>query len=1043
MTENAVAPRSTTDPRIETHREVRLALVMYGGVSLAIYMNGVSQELYHLVRATAPKRLVPEESEEPLVPTDQLSSTERVYRKLGQALELLIDTPTAAIKDIAESEPIRTRFVIDILSGSSAGGINAIFLAKALANNQSMEQLEALWMKEGDIAVLLNDTKSRVPGLTPERPPQSLLNSGRMYSILLDALDAEERSNPGQGTCDSPFVRELDLWITTTDLRGVVLPLKIANGIAFERRYRNVFHFVYGTEEASGGDRNDFTSDNNPILAFSARCTSAFPFAFRPMLFEDIAEPLSVTDGYRTIDLASSARSWSGFFKSYFPPVSEDVNPERQLPFLKRPFADGGALDNKPFTWATDTVLRRGADVPVDRKLIFIEPDPGHPELERTKQTRPDVLENFLLQGHSLPRQETIRQDIQTLIERNRTIDRVDRVLRGLAIDLLSIGEVDADTPDDGGPPQQSGDAWGRLGLSDEVEPRGQAYGGYHRLKVSAVTDDVSELIASVVGFDRDSDELLAIGYLVRSWRNQRYTYEPLTDSTGATRPTFNQFLVEFDLAYRLRRLMFLRRRINALDALNPSTVGVIATATPLTSEEILAWDADTRSAFRAELRLVKGMLSKILVQLRLLGRELCGRGNPHLAERLAQLDITEELLRSVIRPAEERGREDRAAEIVGERLPSFDEVGDELARLVRIGVPIPQRDRLPSTLESPYGTELAADRLEEALSGGGIATEVLRQYRQYFEDFDMVALPMLYGTDAGETDVIEIVRIAPEDATSIINERGSHFRVRKTRGWKYSHFGAFLSEEWRRNDILFGRLDAAECLINTFVPPSHPDRLVLLHEAQRAIILESLPLDRQISILGAEPDKLPDAELVKRFTHNYHVSEDLAPSVSLPILGRGVDIAGKMLDGVADEPGAMKKVTGWIARIGSVLAGIVALGIPGSGYGMVFRHIFPLLLAFEIVMAGLGLLFRSGTIARIGIAAVVLTLLTRVAVGVVTGFMQGKNRLVRAVLALVGLLAALAFIAVVAILLAGLGHGWTDLGTYWDDIKAFFDHVF
>ena len=35
-------------------REIRLAVVMYGGVSLAIYINGVAQELLALVRATAP-----------------------------------------------------------------------------------------------------------------------------------------------------------------------------------------------------------------------------------------------------------------------------------------------------------------------------------------------------------------------------------------------------------------------------------------------------------------------------------------------------------------------------------------------------------------------------------------------------------------------------------------------------------------------------------------------------------------------------------------------------------------------------------------------------------------------------------------------------------------------------------------------------------------------------------------------------------------------------------------------------------------------------
>ncbi|HWO08399.1 MAG TPA: hypothetical protein VNN80_02935, partial [Polyangiaceae bacterium] len=49
--------RSNGDPGepYECQQEIRLAVVMYGGVSLCIYINGVAQELLQLVRATAPK----------------------------------------------------------------------------------------------------------------------------------------------------------------------------------------------------------------------------------------------------------------------------------------------------------------------------------------------------------------------------------------------------------------------------------------------------------------------------------------------------------------------------------------------------------------------------------------------------------------------------------------------------------------------------------------------------------------------------------------------------------------------------------------------------------------------------------------------------------------------------------------------------------------------------------------------------------------------------------------------------------------------------
>ena len=33
-------------------RELRLALVCYGGISLAVYMHGITKEIWHLARAS-------------------------------------------------------------------------------------------------------------------------------------------------------------------------------------------------------------------------------------------------------------------------------------------------------------------------------------------------------------------------------------------------------------------------------------------------------------------------------------------------------------------------------------------------------------------------------------------------------------------------------------------------------------------------------------------------------------------------------------------------------------------------------------------------------------------------------------------------------------------------------------------------------------------------------------------------------------------------------------------------------------------------------
>src|SRR2546423_12542614 len=80
---------TTPNPNVDYTQEVRFAIVMYGGISLAIYINGVAQELLHVVRATAPAtRLDDARAMQPEAKYSDgdLTGSERVYRKIGQML---------------------------------------------------------------------------------------------------------------------------------------------------------------------------------------------------------------------------------------------------------------------------------------------------------------------------------------------------------------------------------------------------------------------------------------------------------------------------------------------------------------------------------------------------------------------------------------------------------------------------------------------------------------------------------------------------------------------------------------------------------------------------------------------------------------------------------------------------------------------------------------------------------------------------------------------------------------------------------------------
>ena len=136
---------------------------------------------------------------------------------------------------------------LSMLSPASAkGGINGVFLAKALARNQSMEGLKKLWLSEGDLDKLLNDKRSLqgLKGWKVKQPQESLLNSQRMYRKLLEALKQMDEKCDEQSEQEiSPLVSELDLFITTTDIEGIPLPIVLADDVVYERRYKKCFPF--------------------------------------------------------------------------------------------------------------------------------------------------------------------------------------------------------------------------------------------------------------------------------------------------------------------------------------------------------------------------------------------------------------------------------------------------------------------------------------------------------------------------------------------------------------------------------------------------------------------------------------------------------------------------------------------------------------------------------------------------------------------------------------------------------------------------------
>ncbi|KAK0359568.1 hypothetical protein LTR94_030806, partial [Friedmanniomyces endolithicus] len=95
-------------------------------------MHGLVKEVWHIARAS---RAMQDESE-------PLSGSAGVYQTM--------------LHELATLSGIRLRVLVDIVAGASAGGINGVFLAQAIASGQSLDPLTDLWLDGADVERLID-----------------------------------------------------------------------------------------------------------------------------------------------------------------------------------------------------------------------------------------------------------------------------------------------------------------------------------------------------------------------------------------------------------------------------------------------------------------------------------------------------------------------------------------------------------------------------------------------------------------------------------------------------------------------------------------------------------------------------------------------------------------------------------------------------------------------------------------------------------------------------------------------------------------------
>jgi len=681
----------STSAAASPQREVRVGLVLYGGVSLAIYIYGVVLEFMRAVQASA-------------------------GREKNAYLDVLRETSSG--------------ISVDIVTGTSAGGINGVFLAKALCNGASTDTLErvrSLWLKAADFANLLKPGRAQPAALLDEGFFEEKLREG------LAELDAEAAAARIAGARPKPVVDALDLFVTATDLNGRVIQgqelveSNLGQSIG-TREYRKVFQLKFRTkgynrflDEDLGYDRNDLSGERNGLLARVCRATSAFPVALRPVKIER-----------------------EDRIRDMLPPGDRDAT------FL----TDGGVLNNKPFTDCIRAISRRAAFTKVDRMMFYVEPGPETFGGAPAEPVEPSFWEVAAKTTIGIRAYQSTTRDMDEVRERNGRIKWFNAVLN-------RAEQIIAEAP-----PDEQGRRVAELPPAEYRSYLGAQplHQGYEELKVAKLREHMRDAnLSPALGLDQVDAKTAA-----KVKESFGRAFDRVKEAKGLA-----EFLKAFDVPYRIREtfrmieiteLIYERKKVPeelraTLDGFLKRLWAILEKASNI---EWRVWDSgessDPQGWFAADLRQLKTQLSP---------------DSQQMTEALAGL------LERMMQPK-----------------PGFLGLKGEFDRL--------------RTVRRDLAREIDdfARKLPPADGGGGGLPSVAAISEQ-FEYRDMFIYPIEVLADLGERDPIDIVRISPRDASFISANIDD-----KLAGDALFHFGGFLEERWRANDIMWGRLDAAEIIV-------------------------------------------------------------------------------------------------------------------------------------------------------------------------------------------------------------------------------------
>ncbi|WP_260921825.1 patatin-like protein [Novosphingobium sp. 9] len=540
-------------------KELRIALVCYGGVSLAVYMHGVTKELWHALRASQTHW----SGEEPE------AGVAGVYHRL-----------LAAVSE----RGLRLKVMADIVTGASAGGVNSVLLAQAIHTGQSLDPLTALWLEGADVDELLDPAAKpgsdlakfwarplieyllRRPGnavsetVAPEtrtevRQKLSRLVRSRWFEppfggTRFSGLMLRALQGMAEGPIGPPLLPErhpLDLFVTATDFNGHLETLRLNSPrLVRESEHRVGIEFHVGRRGAAAGE----TASLAPIveLIFAARATSAFPGAFPPL---SLAEMDSFAKEH---ELDWPERE--AFLRRILPEHARAGDLDRVA------LIDGSVLVNAPFAEALKALRNRPAAREVDRRVVYIDPLPErHSALIEDSEELPGFFQVIFGALSSIPREQPIRDNLDAIERTSREQAQLQRIVQALRPEVEdTVARLFGNTLFLDRPTPRRIAAWREKAHGRAMEQAGYAWHGYAQLKFASVVAQLGQLIERLLPRENNPGAIVIADHLMVHLKASGLDHSEALRGKGT--PEMAAFLRAHDLPYRIRRLRLLARRL-------------------------------------------------------------------------------------------------------------------------------------------------------------------------------------------------------------------------------------------------------------------------------------------------------------------------------------------------------------------------------------------------------------------------------------------------------------------------------------------------